>query len=115
MTLPLGEVMRKKDQVSHSIFTPASARDGLAGITTAIENTTARSHAGHTLRTDYPCWCICFTPPVYEKGCLAQPIPVGGRNPGFPRWLLPIADNGSTMGIRLRIRPSICSIGLVRS
>jgi hypothetical protein len=25
--------------------------------------------------------------------------------PGFPRWLLPIADNDSTMGIRPRIRP----------
>ena len=26
-------------------------------------------------------------------------------DPGFPRWLLPIADIGSTMGIRPRIRP----------
>ncbi len=25
--------------------------------------------------------------------------------PGFPRWLLPIADNGRTMGIRTRFRP----------
>ena len=25
--------------------------------------------------------------------------------PGFPRWLLPIADNGNTMGIRPRNRP----------
>ena len=25
--------------------------------------------------------------------------------PGFPRWLSQVADNGSTMGIRPRIRP----------
>jgi len=25
--------------------------------------------------------------------------------PGFPRWLIPIADNGSTMGIRRVIGP----------
>ncbi len=31
--------------------------------------------------------------------------------PGFPRWLLPIADNGSTMGIRPRIRPRAVTIG----
>ncbi len=28
-----------------------------------------------------------------------------GPKPVFPRWLLPIADNGSTMGIRTRFRP----------
>ena len=30
---------------------------------------------------------------------------IEGFKPGFPRWLLPIADNGSSMGIRTRIRP----------
>jgi hypothetical protein len=27
------------------------------------------------------------------------------HEPGFPGWLLPIADSGSTMGIRPQIRP----------
>ena len=31
--------------------------------------------------------------------------------PGFPRWLIPIADNGSTMGIRTRNRLRAVTIG----
>jgi hypothetical protein len=33
-------------------------------------------------------------------GCHAQHLKTG-----LPRWLLPIADNGSTIGIRTRFRP----------
>ena len=29
------------------------------------------------------------------------------REPGFPRWLIPIADNGSTMGIRRVFGPEL--------
>ena len=34
-----------------------------------------------------------------------------GPQPGFSRWLLPIADNDRTMGIRRRIRPWAVTIG----
>jgi hypothetical protein len=35
----------------------------------------------------------------------------GSLQPRFPRWLLPVGDNGSTMGIRPRTRPCTGTIG----
>ena len=43
---------------------------------------------------------------AYDVADLVHEVRIARQlEPGFPRWLLPIADNGNTMGIRPRNRP----------
>ena len=52
-----------------------------------------------------------FAPPLIRRNEKHVSRRLAHADPRYPRWLLPVANIGSTMGIRQRIRPRAVTIG----